>query len=84
MGLTAEPNEGSGTATHFGSGDDRVPQDPRQFGRGQLLSELQWFNKSWKWEGLQAVGKVRREVQRSRDGPPGGRTLLFMQLQIRC
>lgn len=36
----------------------------------QLLSELQWFNKSWKWEGLLAAGKVRREVQCSHDGPP--------------
>lgn len=36
----------------------------------QLLSDLSWFNKSWKWSGLQAVGKVRREVQRSNDGPP--------------
>lgn len=36
----------------------------------QLLGELGWFDKSWKWAGLQAVGKVRREVQRSHDGPP--------------
>jgi predicted transposase YbfD/YdcC len=36
----------------------------------QLLGELDWFHKSWKWQGLQAVGKVRREVQRSHAGPP--------------
>jgi len=36
----------------------------------QLLGELGWFHKGWKWAGLQAVGKVRREVQRSMDGPP--------------
>ncbi|MGV3658759.1 MAG: ISAs1 family transposase [Prosthecobacter sp.] len=36
----------------------------------QLLGCLEGFAKSWKWEGLQAVGKVRREVQRGRDGPP--------------
>lgn len=36
----------------------------------QLLGDLSWFDKSWKWHGLQAVGKVRREVQRSCDGPP--------------
>lgn len=36
----------------------------------QLLGKLDWFAKSWKWAGLQAVGKVRREVQRGRDGPP--------------
>ncbi len=36
----------------------------------QLLGSLEGFAKSWKWEGLQAVGKVRREVQRGRDGPP--------------
>lgn len=36
----------------------------------QLLANLEGFAKSWKWEGLQAVGKVRREVQRGRDGPP--------------
>jgi predicted transposase YbfD/YdcC len=36
----------------------------------QLLGDLSWFDKSWKWPGLQAVGKVRREVQRSYDGPP--------------
>jgi len=36
----------------------------------QLLGMLDWFDKSWKWQGLQAVGKVRREVQRGRDGPP--------------
>lgn len=36
----------------------------------QLLGELHWFDKSWKREGLQAVGKVRREVQRSADGAP--------------
>lgn len=36
----------------------------------QLLGELGWFAKSWKWAGLQAVGKVRREVQRGRDGEP--------------
>jgi predicted transposase YbfD/YdcC len=33
----------------------------------QLLDNLDWFAKSWKWAGLQAVGKVRREVQRERD-----------------
>lgn len=36
----------------------------------QLLGELDWFHKSWKWQGLQAVGKVRREVQRSPAGAP--------------
>jgi len=36
----------------------------------QLLGNLDWFAKSWKWAGLQAVGKVRREVQRGRDGEP--------------
>lgn len=36
----------------------------------QLLGDLSSFDKSWKWEGLQAVGKVRREVQRGHDGPP--------------
>lgn len=36
----------------------------------QLLGNLEWFAKSWKWSGLQAVGKVRREVQRERDGEP--------------
>lgn len=35
----------------------------------QLLGELGWFHKSWKWQGLQAVGKVRREVQRSHTEP---------------
>jgi predicted transposase YbfD/YdcC len=34
----------------------------------QLLGDLGWFAKSWKWAGLQAVGKVRREVRRGRDG----------------
>lgn len=36
----------------------------------QLLGNLGSFAKSWKWAGLQAVGKVSREVQRGRDGPP--------------
>lgn len=36
----------------------------------QLLGDLSSFDKSWKWQGLQAMGKVRREVQRSHDGPP--------------
>ncbi|MES2595254.1 MAG: ISAs1 family transposase [Verrucomicrobiota bacterium] len=36
----------------------------------QLLGNLESFAKSWKWAGLQAVGKVRREVQRGREGPP--------------
>lgn len=36
----------------------------------QLLGDLSWFDKSWKWEGLQAVGKVRREVQRDDDQAP--------------
>jgi predicted transposase YbfD/YdcC len=36
----------------------------------QLLGDIECFAKSWKWQGLQALGKVRREVQRSHDGPP--------------
>ena len=36
----------------------------------QLLGDMSCFDKSWKWPGLQAMGKVRREVQRSHDGPP--------------
>ena len=36
----------------------------------QLLGDMECFAKSWKWQGLQAMGKVRREVQRSHDGPP--------------
>lgn len=36
----------------------------------QLLGDMKGFAKSWKWPGLQALGKVRREVQRSHDGPP--------------
>jgi len=36
----------------------------------QLLGDMSCFDKSWKWQGLQALGKVRREVQRSHDGPP--------------
>lgn len=36
----------------------------------QLLGDLSAFDKSWKWEGLQAMGKVRREVQRSHHEPP--------------
>ena len=36
----------------------------------QLLGDMKSFAKSWKWPGLQALGKVRREVQRSHTGPP--------------
>jgi predicted transposase YbfD/YdcC len=36
----------------------------------QMLGQLDWFAKSWKWAGLQAVGRVRREIQRGRDGGP--------------
>ena len=36
----------------------------------QLLGDLSCFAKSWKWPGLQGLGKVRREVQRSHDGEP--------------
>jgi predicted transposase YbfD/YdcC len=36
----------------------------------QLLGDMECFDKSWKWQGLQALGKVQREVQRSHDGPP--------------
>lgn len=35
----------------------------------QLLDNLEGFAKSWKWAGLQAVGKVRREVRRNHEGP---------------
>lgn len=36
----------------------------------ELLDDISWFDKSWKWPGLQAVGRVRREVQRSHEDPP--------------
>lgn len=36
----------------------------------ELMSDLSWMAKSWKWAGLQAVGKVRREIQRSHAGEP--------------
>lgn len=35
----------------------------------QMLDNLEGFAKSWKWAGLQAVGKVRREVRRNHEGP---------------
>lgn len=44
----------------------------------QLLGDLSGFGKSWKWAGLQAVGKVRREIQRSYDGPPVVETHYFL------
>lgn len=43
-----------------------------------LLGDLSDFDKSWKWAGLQAVGKVRREIQRSHDGPPVVETHYFL------
>ncbi|WP_053332344.1 ISAs1-like element ISVsp7 family transposase [Verrucomicrobium spinosum] len=35
-----------------------------------ITEELDWYHKSWKWAGLQSVAQVRRQVQRSHDGPP--------------
>ena len=43
-----------------------------------LLDDLSAFGKSWKWAGLAAVGKVRREIQRSYDGPPVVETHYFL------
>jgi len=37
-----EPSGQSGEATHFGASDDRVPLDPREFGRGQFLDFPTW------------------------------------------
>lgn len=34
-----------------------------------LLDELDWFHKSWKWTGLQAVGQVQRFIQRNSHEP---------------
>lgn len=35
-----------------------------------ITADLSWYHKSWKWTGLQSVAQVRRQVQRSYDGPP--------------
>ena len=34
-----------------------------------ITDELGWFDKSWKWAGLQSVGEVRRSIQRNHDSP---------------
>jgi predicted transposase YbfD/YdcC len=34
-----------------------------------ITDELGWFDKSWKWAGLQSVAEVRRSIQRSHSSP---------------
>ena len=34
-----------------------------------ITEDLSWYDKSWKWAGLRSVAQVRRQVQRSREGP---------------
>lgn len=34
-----------------------------------LTGELAWFDKSWKWAGLQSVAQVRRSIQRNHESP---------------
>lgn len=43
-----------------------------------ITEDLEWFHKSWKWAGLQAVAQVRRFVQRSHDGPMNEETHYFL------
>lgn len=42
LGVAADSTEESGVATHFGTSDDRLPQDPREFGRGRFLEFPTW------------------------------------------
>lgn len=34
-----------------------------------ITDELGWFDKSWKWDGLQSVAEVRRSIQRNHTSP---------------
>lgn len=35
-----------------------------------MSAYLSWFHKSWKWPGLLSVARARRDIQRTRTGPP--------------
>jgi len=34
-----------------------------------VIDDLAWFDKSWKWAGLQSVAQVRRSIQRNHESP---------------
>lgn len=76
-----QPQALEAVAAHFASGPagaERTVTEERSRGRYEkreysILSDLSWFGKSWRWQGLGSVARVRRTTVRHGGGGADGR-----------
>ena len=87
-----QPQALAAVSAHFDSnpaGLDRHATEERSRGRYEkreysIQSDLSWFGKSWKWQGLKSVGHVRRTTVRPGGSGADGREALVEDSYFLC